>query len=169
MLSRAERCMYVRVYIREDGGKTRSKGLTSLLLVNRERLPVLLLDLLQLLVNRQLLVLAQVLPLSLDVRERDHRLRRGSRRRRRSSRMHTASCRSQSARLQRSATRADGGKSGRRTRQTKSLHYDDDRITISGGREERRWESGGNMRYMEGERMSRESPLMNMGSGNEHD
>lgn len=52
-------------------GTNRSTQLTRLLLVEREGLPVLLLDLLELLVNRELLIRGELLPLSLDVGKRD--------------------------------------------------------------------------------------------------
>ena len=52
-------------------GTNRSAQLTRLLLVEREGLPVLLLDLLELLVNRELLIRGELLPLSLDVGKRD--------------------------------------------------------------------------------------------------
>lgn len=58
-------CDYAEANVR--GGKKR----TSLLLVNGEGRPVLLLDLLQLLVNGKLLLRREALPLSLDVGQGD--------------------------------------------------------------------------------------------------
>lgn len=53
-------------------GINRSAQLTRLLLVEGEGLPVLLLNLLELLVNRELLIRGELLPLSLDIGKRDN-------------------------------------------------------------------------------------------------
>ena len=87
---------------------------TSLLFVDGERLPVLLLDLLELLVDDELLVRGKALPHRLDVRERDDG-RRGRRGRSRGVRG-----------ARRGGECAGRGAEGEtRTRQAEGLHGDD--------------------------------------------